>query len=253
MIRQELVDYLKQAKADGHSMESAKSVLVQQGWSEGDINESLLALIAPIAPVPASAPAPFMHQEPIVPISAKKVVEKKVPDFYISPTSVLLSILVFFCVFVLAGQLMKDIESVVAPFSVDNVVDSAPYQIVSEKYLGKVPADQAKALQAMWTSHHAKDRVNHLFVVGFASALFWVLAFVVHFFVGGANRQYFPLSVPFFLTAGIYLIGTLFEIISRLFQVDAQYAVYATLIVFIIIVTISFMFYQKRENTTKNI
>lgn len=243
MIQQDLIVYLKQAKAEGHSLESIKAVLLQQGWTEQDVNESIIAASALVAPSPSTA-----HRLPV------HTIEKKIPDYYVSPISILLAAVLFLSLYSLTGQIMNDVESVVAPYAADSVSITPAYRALYEKYPhSNIPPGEGLKLETMWTVRHQSDRVNHLLVAGLLSAMFWVVSFVIHYLIGGSRRQYLPLSIPFFLTAGAYLVSTLFEIISRLFEKDAQYAVYITLIIFIIIVTVAFMFYQKRSHAEKTI
>lgn len=241
MIQQELVAYLKQAKAEGHSLQSVKQVLTQLGWSEQDINDSALFASAPSAPSQRAPQAPVAPKKP----------EKKIPDYYISPLSILLAIILFLSLYALTGQIIHDVESVVAPYAADRVALTPAYQALSEKSSGTVSPDDVNRLQGLWDMHHTNDRIRHLYVVGILSAVFWVIAFAIHYAIGGSRPQYLPLSMPFFVTAALYLIRTLLEVISRLFEKDAQYAIYVTLIIFIIIITVAFMLYQKRSHTEK--
>ncbi|MDA1169137.1 MAG: hypothetical protein O3A36_02255 [bacterium] len=242
MIQPDLIAYLKQMKEEGYSLESVKPILLQQGWVENDINESSMALSAPVAPS-------FSSISKVLP--QKK--EKKIPDYYVSPISILLAIVLFLSLYSLTGQILNDIESVVAPYAARTVRDTPAYQALSEKYSRNIPATEMLRVETMWSTHNKKDRINHLFIVGIVSAVFWVVAFAIHHVIGESRRHFLPLSIPFFLTAGAYLVSALFDIIARLFEKDAQWAVYTILILFIVIMTVAFMFYQKRSHAEKQL
>ncbi len=237
MIQQELIAYFRQIKEEGHSIDSVKSVLLQQGWAEQDILESAIAASAPAAPSSAV---------PVAPV--KKVIEKKIPDYYISPLSVLLAAVLFFSLFTLTGQILKDVEGVLVPYSADRLTKTPAYERLSEQYSSKIPEGELTRLKSLYEANHESDKINMLFVQGVLSVVFWVVAFAIHYTIGGSRRHFLPLSVPFFLTAGTYLVSTLFGVIEQLFKKEAQMAIYVTLILFIVIVTISFMFYQKRSH-----
>lgn len=243
MIQQELVDYVKEAKVQGHSLDTVKSVLQQQGWSEADVNESIVA---------ATMPAVQSRAIP-KPDTSKVGGERKIPDYYISPLSALLALILFFSLVAFTGRVMDDIESIVAPYSASSIYRTAQYEKLSEKYIADIPSVEIAKLEAVYKARHSADSINHLFVIGILSAVFWVLAFVVHFTIGRSHRQFLPLSVPYFLTGGLYLVIALFEIISRLFERQAQAAVYIILLIFICMVTIAFIFYQKRGHAEKHL
>lgn len=239
MIQKDLVTYLKKANEEGHSFDAVKSVLLQQGWNEQDIIESSLAASAPSAP-----------QAPSAPRAPVKAVEKKIPDHYISSLSILLAGVLFFCLITLTGQVMDDIESVLVPHAANSLSDTPAYQKLAEKYpAGRVAEADRLRLEVIYKQNHEQDKINLLFVHGVVSIFFWGLAFAMHYMIGGASRHYLPLSAPFFITAGLYLADALFGVIEQLFKEEAQTAIYATLVLFIIIVTVSFMFYQRRSHT----
>lgn len=245
MIQSQLVEYVKKAKEEGHDLKDVKSVLVQQGWSETDINESILAATMPVAPAKPTTPSSVSR--PRIPVR-----EKKIPEYYISPLSMLLGLVLFASLFTLTGRVMADIEEGIAPYAASSVYSTAAHEQLSERYYpAAIPPQELQKLQTVYQARHSADTVTHLFVVGIVSAIFWVLAFVVHYLIGKSHRQFLPLSVPYFLTAGLYLVSALLEIISRLFERQAQVAVYVVLFLFIGIVTPAFIFYQKRSHAEK--
>lgn len=246
MIQSELVEYIAKAKAEGHDLKTVKSVLQQQGWPEEDINESLVAATMPSAPA--------KKEQKLQAPSHKQSRQLQVPDYYISPLSMILGIVLLVSLITLTGRVITDIEEAIAPYASSNIYDTPAYAQIAEKYSkNTIPNEALEKLRTVYDARHEADSVTHLFVVGIASAIFWVIAFIVHVLIAGAHKQYLPLSVPYFLTAGVYLLIALFEIISRLFERQAQAAVYTVLILFIVIVTAAFIFYQRRGHAEKQL
>ncbi len=246
MIQSELVEYIAKAKAEGHDLKTVKSVLQQQGWSEEDINESLVAATMPSAPA--------KKEQKLQAPSHKQSRQLQVPDYYISPISTILSIVLIATLVTLTGRIIGDIEDIIAPYAASGFYETTQYQQLLEKhYPNTIPAPEVEKIRIAYNDRHDADSVTHLFVVGIVSALFWGVAFLVHFSLAKSHRQYLPLSVPYFLTAGLYLVIALFEIILRLFDNQAQMAVYVMLFLFIAVVTTAFIFYQKRSHAEKQL
>ncbi len=228
MTDKNLVNYIKNSRAQGASDETIKEVLLGNGWQEQQIkgafdfinleNMSGVPIPQPLTPGTSSVSPGEMK-----PAESKKATVSRPKTT--SPYSLILAILLFISLAILMNKTIDDAVNYFVPGY--------------SSYYGDIPG-------------HASDNITtRLTVDALIVVPFWFITFLMYYFYREKKERLMVLLLPYYITSGWLLIWLLFQVGLVLLNANATFGVYFVLILMGVVLTGVVWAIQRYRNINK--
>ena len=260
MVDQNLIQYIKDAKAKGASKDVIRQVLVESGWQQQQVDDafSFIELQGNLPP----APLPDLHQIPPqqqapVPTVTKKPRKPRT----VSPYSSILFVALLFSLMILMNNLVYDLIERFAPYAGDFYSTPAYKDLCSYenrynlKYDNTNPCSpdskQYKQIQEEYKTLHNKD-INRKLVIGAVVIIpFWLITAVLYFLLREYRERLSVLLMPYYITSVWLLIWLLFQTSIFILNTNTAFGVYMVLILLGAVLTGAVWAIQHYRNNSK--